>query len=124
MPRRSNGIAEVNRSYFVDDGNEGLVLEVLAVHQKWQIALLQLIYSKISLAEIRAKTKSAETGAALPSNDDVEVLIQGMIQSGMIAAAIHKPANGGPAYLEFLPPATGAVRDRIQTPTRCSGGAP
>lgn len=84
-----------------NDRNTGLIQEVLAAHQKWQIIDLRNIYSKVSLADIRQQTCSAETGAMLPSDDDVEALVQGMIQSGMLKGVIEKPADK-PAYLKFL----------------------
>jgi len=102
--------AEVSWQTFVDDANEGLMRDVIAAHQKWQIASLRNVYSKISIAEVRAVTKSAETGVNLASDDEVEALISTTIQSGMIKAVIHKsPATATathPTYLEFLPPAS------------------
>lgn len=84
------------------DRNIGLVQQVLAAHQKWQIIDLRNVYTKISLADIRQRTCSAETGAVLATEDEVERLIEGMIQSGMLKGVIHKP-DAKPAYLEFFP---------------------
>ncbi|KUI59618.1 COP9 signalosome complex subunit 3 [Cytospora mali] len=92
---------ENNTQIWSNDRNTGLIQEVLAAHQKWQIIDLRNIHSKVSLSDIRQQTCSAETGAILPSDDDVETLIQGMIQSGMLKGIIEKPA-GKPAYLKFL----------------------
>ncbi len=104
--------AEVSWPRFVEDGNEGLMIEVLAAHQKWQIACLRAVYTKISIADIRAKTKSAKTGEPLPADEDVETLLADMIGSNMLDARIVKRAadttgSGAsePTYLEFLAPA-------------------
>lgn len=83
------------------DLNLGLVRQVLAAHQKWQIMDLRKVYSKVALSDIRLTTCSAETGGVLPSDDDVENLIRGMITSGMLKGVIEKP-EGKPAYLKYL----------------------
>lgn len=95
------GDAEAGAQVWSSDGNFNLVREVMAAHQKWQIIGLRDVYSKISIADIRAKTVSAETGESLESDDDAEALINGMIQSGMLKGTIEKPA-GKPSYLTFL----------------------
>ena len=46
-----------------------------AAHQKWQIANLRSVYVKISLAHIRALTRSAETGEPLASDEAVAARI-------------------------------------------------
>lgn len=83
------------------DLNLGLVRQVLAAHQKWQIMDLRKVYSKVALSDIRLTTFSAETGAVLPSDEEVDSLIQGMIESGMLKGVIEKP-EGKPAYLKYL----------------------
>lgn len=90
-----------NAQLWANDRNIGLIQEVLAAHQKWQIIDLRNTHFKVSLSDIRGQTCSAETGAMLPSDDDMETLIQGMIQSNMLKGVIEKPA-GKPAYLKFL----------------------
>lgn len=92
---------EANVQLWQSDRNIGLVQQVLAAHQKWQIMALRNIYTKISLADIRQRTCSAETGDALATEDEVERLVEGMIQSGMLKGVIRKP-DGKPAYLEFF----------------------
>ena len=92
---------ETNSGVWAHDRNTGLVQEVLAAHQKWQIIDLRRIYCKVSIADLRQKTCSAETGDALPSDDDVEALVQGMISSGMLNGVVEKP-DGKPPYLKFL----------------------
>lgn len=84
-----------------NDLNTGLVNQVLAAHQKWQIMDLRKVFSKVSLSDIRQNTCSAETGAVLPSDDEVERLIQGMIDSGMLKGIIEEP-DDKPAYLKYL----------------------
>lgn len=83
------------------DRNTGLVQEVLAAHQKWQIMNLRNVFSKVSLSQIRTTTYSAETGQTLPTDEDVEKLVQGMIDSGMLKGVIEKP-DGKPVYLKYL----------------------
>lgn len=92
---------DANLQLWRDDRTSGLVQDVLAAHQKWQIMGLRNVYSKIAISQIRETTCSAETGEALPSDGDVEKLIQGMIDSKMLNGCIKKP-EGKPAYLEYL----------------------
>ena len=129
---------------FTADGTASLVREVVSAHPKWQIARLRDVYVTISIAAIRAtlqrapnnKAPAAAGPAAGPaagqeaqddvagfSEAEVTALIQDMIASGMIKAAL-RPAqavsasagqptaievDGGQpqlqpgAYLEFLP---------------------
>ncbi|KAH9900152.1 hypothetical protein F4778DRAFT_782266 [Xylariomycetidae sp. FL2044] len=95
--------AENNNTIFAEDCNTGLMQEVLAAYQKWRVLRLQDIYSKISITEIRKQTKSAETGAVLGKDEDVEMLIQNMIIAGMLKGVIEKN-DDGTAFLTFLPP--------------------
>ncbi|KAI1762024.1 hypothetical protein GGR53DRAFT_503176 [Hypoxylon sp. FL1150] len=96
---------EKNASVWAEDGNSGLVREVLAAYQKWRVLGLEHIYSKISLPEIRQQTTSAETGQPLSRDEDVEPLLQNMIISGMLSGVIEKN-DDGTAFLTFLPPST------------------
>ncbi|KAH7026158.1 uncharacterized protein B0I36DRAFT_247989 [Microdochium trichocladiopsis] len=96
---------ERNNTVWAEDGNVGLVQEVLSQYQAWQILNLRDVYSKISIAEIRDQTKSAETGAGLPENADIEALVQNMIISGMLSGVVQKN-DDGTSYLTFLPPAS------------------
>ena len=92
-----------------EDGNLGLLREVIAHYQQWQIIRLRDVYSKISLEEVRKSTQSAETGKELARASDVEALVQGMIDSGMLSGVIEKPGGAQPGdgrgYLAFLPSA-------------------
>lgn len=99
--------AEANASVWQDDNTVGLVQEVLAAYQKWQVLALQQVYSKISLAEVRRETRSAETGEHLARDEDVETLLQDMLVSGMLSGAVEK-SDDGTRFLTFLPPATAA----------------
>ncbi|KAI1476245.1 hypothetical protein K445DRAFT_316910 [Daldinia sp. EC12] len=94
---------EKNTQIWSEDGNTGLVQEVLASYQKWQVLGLEQIYSKISLSEIRKQTTSAETGQALQKDEDVETLVQNMIISGMLNGVVEKN-DDGTAFLTFLSP--------------------
>lgn len=92
---------EKNAETYQNDRNTGLVNEALAAYQKWSIIGLQQVYSKLSIAEIREQTKSAETGVSLARDEDVEMLIQNMIMSGMLRGVIEKN-DSGTAYLRFF----------------------
>ncbi|KAJ1326628.1 COP9 signalosome complex subunit 3 [Microdochium nivale] len=94
-----------NNAQWAEDGNVGLVQEVLSQYQAWQILNLRDVYSKISVPEIREHTQSAETGAPLGSDADIESLVQNMIISGMLRGVIQKN-DDGTSYLTFLPTAS------------------
>lgn len=96
---------EKNTQIWLEDGNTGLVQEVLAAYQKWQVLGLKQIYSKISLSEIRKQTTSAETGNMLQKDEDVQTLVQNMIISGMLNGVVEKN-DDGTAFLTFLSPST------------------
>ncbi|KAI1778326.1 hypothetical protein F4818DRAFT_405683 [Hypoxylon cercidicola] len=96
---------EKNAAVWLEDGNTGLVQEVLAAYQKWRVLGLERIYSKISLSEIRQQTTSAETGEPLTKDEDVETLLQNMIISGMLSGVIEKN-DDGTTFLTFLSPST------------------
>ncbi|KAI8624419.1 hypothetical protein F5Y19DRAFT_490945 [Xylariaceae sp. FL1651] len=97
--------AEKNAQLWLEDGNTGLIEEVLATYQKWRVLSLQDIYTKISIPEIRQQTKSAETGTVLDKDADVEMLIQNMIIAGMLKGVIEKN-DDGTKFLTFLSPTT------------------
>ncbi|KAK7941232.1 uncharacterized protein PG986_013619 [Apiospora aurea] len=99
--------SEVEKSSQIwqDDQNVGLMKEVLSAYQEWQIKNLQKVFSKISIAEIRQQTKSAQTGAILNSDDDIEALIQNMIISNSLKGVLEKN-DDGTVFLTFLPSST------------------
>lgn len=97
--------ANASAKEWLDDGNTGLVREVVSAYQEWQIINLQHIYTKISIAEIRQQTRSAQTGEILAKDDDVVALIQNMIISGTLKGVVEKNDNGV-AFLSFLPAST------------------
>ncbi|KAK1836252.1 COP9 signalosome complex subunit 3 [Podospora conica] len=86
---------------WVADGNLGLVKAVLSHYQRWKIADLRHIYTKISLEQIRTLTQSAETGASLGSEQQILNLVQDMIATGMLKGEVVPAANGKPAHLVF-----------------------
>ncbi|KAM7217848.1 COP9 signalosome complex subunit 3 [Rhypophila decipiens] len=93
----------LGNQFWSQDGNLGLIRFVLSHYQRWQILNLREVYSKISLEQIRTTTQSAETGAPLSSDAEVEALIQGMIDEGMLNGVIEKPLEDGkPAHVVFL----------------------
>ncbi|KAI1182281.1 cop9 subunit [Nemania serpens] len=94
-----------NAQVWAEDGNVGLVEEVIASYQQWRVLSLQDIYTKISIPEIRRQTKSAETGSPLSNDEDVEALIQNMIIAGMLKGVIQKN-DDGTKFLIFLSPTT------------------
>ncbi|KAI1126764.1 hypothetical protein F5Y10DRAFT_206396 [Nemania abortiva] len=97
--------ADKNAQVWSEDGNVGLVEEVISSYQQWRVLSLQDIYTKISIPEIRQQTKSAETGALLNKDEDVEALIQNMIIEGMLKGVIEKN-DDGTKFLIFLSPTT------------------
>jgi COP9 signalosome complex subunit 3 len=83
-----------------EDFNTGLLLQVLAAYQKFQIRNLANIYSKISIPEVVNQTMSAETGNKLTSARAAETLIKSMIADGTLNATMSNSPNS-PAVLTF-----------------------
>ncbi|KAK5634667.1 hypothetical protein RRF57_010380 [Xylaria bambusicola] len=102
--------AQQDAHVWMEDGNVGLVEEVMASYQKWRVLSLQDIYTKISIAEVRQMTKSAETGSTLRKDEDVEALIQNMIIAGMLNGVIEKN-DDGTKFLQFLSPTVHSEAD-------------
>jgi COP9 signalosome complex subunit 3 len=91
--------------FFSEENNLNLMRLVMQHYQRWQILNLRKVYTKISLAQIRARTQSADTAAPLAAEADIAQLVQQMIDEGMLSGAIEQPAGGGgPAYLTFHAP--------------------
>lgn len=88
---------------FSADGNLGLVEEVLRSFQRWQIAHLGDLYSKISIPEIRQLSQCALTGKSLDTDDEVLRLVRDMIGTKALNGRLQSPGGGEPDYLEFLP---------------------
>ncbi|KAH6655622.1 hypothetical protein BKA67DRAFT_561283 [Truncatella angustata] len=112
--------ADVSTKDWLDDGNTGLVQEVLSAYQEWQIINLQHIYTKISISEIRKRTKSAQTGAKLARDEDVQSLIQNMAISGKLNGVIEKN-DDGVTFLTFLP--SSAALSEIEFANQLAGTA-
>ncbi|ORY57292.1 uncharacterized protein BCR38DRAFT_461424 [Pseudomassariella vexata] len=105
-----------------EDGNMGLIREVLAAYQMWHVLNLRQVYTKISIPEIRQQTKSAQTGNILDKDEDIETLIQNMVASGMLDGITEKH-DDGTKFLTFLPPSTALSEQQLaaelaQTATR------
>jgi COP9 signalosome complex subunit 3 len=100
---------EAGGSFWQEEGNLGLMREVLIHYQRWQILNLRDVYSKTSIEHVRERTRSAETGKPLESAAAAESLIRSMIAEGMLAGEIEKPAGAvdgdGKGFLTFLPAA-------------------
>lgn len=109
--------AEKNAQVWREDNNVGLIREVLGAYQKWQVLNLQRVYTKISIGEIRAQTKSAQTGECLKKIEEVEALIQNMVISGMLKGVIET-SNDGTKFLTFLPPSELSEREYAQELSR------
>ncbi|KAI1003777.1 hypothetical protein K3495_g4428 [Podosphaera aphanis] len=92
--------AEAALDIWLKDCNKGLVLQVLASYQKFQIRNLAAIYSKISIPEVHEKTYSAETGEKLSSVSEVERLVLEMINQGELDATLSSSTQG-PSILTF-----------------------
>ncbi|KAK1754795.1 COP9 signalosome complex subunit 3 [Echria macrotheca] len=88
--------------FWAEEGNLGLMNEVLSHYQRWKIVDLSAIYTKISLEEIRQLTQSAETGGPLETVEEIFQLLVDMVKGGMLKGVPTLPANGQPGYLEFF----------------------
>lgn len=84
------------------DQTATLIKEVVMAYQKWQILGLADVYYKISVLEIRQQTLCAETARNLETDQEVEELLQGMIDSGMLKGALDVSPDGVKC-LTFLP---------------------
>lgn len=93
---------ETNRQVWEDDGNASLVAEVMAAYQKWQIINLRRIYQRVSIAEVRRATLSAETGEPLADDQSTVALVREMIESGMLNGEIHAGQGEGESHLAFI----------------------
>lgn len=115
--------ADNGEALWKSDFNLGLVYEVLASYQKFQIRNLGDIYCKISISEIHEKTTSAETGGSLSSIGDVEKLILNMIDEGELYGKMVTATQGhsvlvfttGPVFSELqMQQELAAAQNRIQ----------
>lgn len=92
--------AKHGEQIWVTDCNSGLVNEVLASYQKFQIRNLANIYCKLSLPEIHSLTTCARPDSENLSVSDTERLVLSMISQGELSATISKtPPN--PSVLTF-----------------------
>lgn len=96
--------AEVETGYKIwhEDCNTGLMLNILAGYQKFQIRNLANVYTKITIPEVNNLTASAETGTKLPNTLLLEQLVRGMIAEGVLDATLSTPPSGS-AILTFMP---------------------
>jgi len=97
----------VPANVWTEENNLSLVRLVIRHYQRWQILNMRHVYTKIPLSQIRARTQSAETGAPLATDAEVEDLVGQMIQEGMLRGVVEHPDNGEP-YLRFLDEAEGS----------------
>jgi COP9 signalosome complex subunit 3 len=86
---------------YEEDGNTGLVSQVLQAYQKWQVINLRMTYSRISISRIREETFSGETGQRLPSTEAMDSLLREMINSGTLKARFEVDEHGNETYLAF-----------------------
>ncbi|PHH83127.1 hypothetical protein CDD82_3420 [Ophiocordyceps australis] len=70
------------------DATESLMDQVIMAYQKWRIINLQNSYVCLSLSHVRRATLDAVTRQPLPSNAALVVMVQDMIDSGMLKANI------------------------------------
>ncbi|KAK0745284.1 hypothetical protein B0T21DRAFT_281836 [Apiosordaria backusii] len=89
------------QTFWDEEKNFNLLKLVIEHYQKWQILNLRHVYSKISLEQIRTRTQSGQTAAPLGSALEIEILVKGMIEEGILQGEVVHPENGGPAYLVF-----------------------
>lgn len=92
---------EAGQKIWQDDCNTGLIFNILAGYQKFQIRNLAGIYTKITIPEVNHLTTSAETGSRLQSPALAEQLVRDMIAEGSLDATLSNPP-GGPAILTFM----------------------
>lgn len=86
--------AEKYTATWEEDGNTDLVNEVLEAFQKWEIMNLSNLYSRLDLMLVRQLTNSGKTGEALATEQEVETLVRGMIESGMLRATLTPHSDG------------------------------
>ncbi|KAH8821108.1 hypothetical protein F5884DRAFT_766646 [Xylogone sp. PMI_703] len=94
---------EAGAEIWQGDCNTGLIIQVLAAYQKYEIRNLAKTYSKISVSEVLSLTMSAETGDYLPSAEAVELLIRQMIADGSLQASLSPSSSENPGVLTFSP---------------------
>ncbi|KAK4452353.1 COP9 signalosome complex subunit 3 [Podospora aff. communis PSN243] len=97
--------ASLGPQFWAEEGNLGLVTQVLIYYQRWMIVNLQKIYTKISIDHVRRLTQSAETGKELGTEAEVLALLDDMISTGMLNGRVEPAVAGKPAHLVFLAPA-------------------
>jgi COP9 signalosome complex subunit 3 len=92
-----------NSEIWTQDRNEGLVQELLAYYQRWQIINLREVYRQVSISKIREVTVSATSGQPLPDNEGVLGLVQGMLESAMFRGELSpaEEEGDGEHYLTF-----------------------
>ncbi|KAK4178335.1 hypothetical protein QBC36DRAFT_325069 [Triangularia setosa] len=91
----------LSQTFWDEEKNVSLLKLVIEHYQKWQILNLRHVYSKISLEQIRTRTQSGETAAPLGTVQEIETLVKGMINEGILQGEVVHPESGGPAYLAF-----------------------
>ncbi|KAG4423074.1 hypothetical protein IFR04_003850 [Cadophora malorum] len=105
--------ADAGVQWWRNDSNTGLILQVLAAYQQFQIRQLANVYSKISIPEVVSLTTSAETGYKLATPQAGEALVQAMIQRGELHATLSGPPTG-PPILTFSPSGTALTEPQMQ----------
>ena len=78
-----------------DDGNHGLVGELLQARRKFSILRLGETYAALPVAEIAHRLFNGDSASALS-------YLQGLIQLGQLSATISSSQGGGEASLRFL----------------------
>jgi COP9 signalosome complex subunit 3 len=99
-------VEKVGWQFWIEEGNGGLMKEVLASYQPHHILRLGDVYSQLHLEDIRTLTQSAVTASHLQTAGEVEALLRQMFSTGMLKGSITKPDGSIPAdgqgYLTFL----------------------
>ncbi|PHH62465.1 hypothetical protein CDD81_7112 [Ophiocordyceps australis] len=75
------------------DATESLIDQVMMAYQKWRIINLKNIYVCLSLSQVRRATLDAVTRQPLPTNAALVVMLQEMVDSGMLKAIIAPEEN-------------------------------
>ncbi|CZT06595.1 hypothetical protein WAI453_005979 [Rhynchosporium graminicola] len=105
---------EAGTTWWRNDGNTGLILQVQSAFQRFAIRDLGDVYSKISIPEVFSQTTSAETGYKLQNLQAGEALVQQMIQRGDLHATLSHPPTG-PAILTFSPSGAALSERQMQS---------
>lgn len=94
-------VVEASRERWSEDGNVGLIGEVVEAYQKWQVLQLRKIYQPVSMAQICSMTVSAQSGKPVEDPEEATALVRGMIASGMLQGELQLGTTADESFLTF-----------------------